>query len=362
MNGVIATALCDASAGATATCAVELPAGDPPEWIDLMPVGALSARDGRSWTNDRPRDVLAATRARAGSADLVIDYEHQTDHAAANGRSAPAAGWMRELALAGDMIRARVDWTPKAAAALKDREYRYISPVFHHEKGRGGRVRRILRAALTNTPALDLPALARDQGGNMPEWMKALLAELGLAEDADESAVKAALAKLKEDGSLKAIAKAVGLEETATLEEVAAKVKPAGGEFVPRAEFDRVAGELSDLRTSTAADKAAAAVDDAIAAGKIAPAQKDWATSYAKEDLDGFGKFVDAAPAIVTPGTTGQPSPGASLDPSAELTEEEVALCADLGVSEEAYKKSRVEVFRNERIARRDAARKRVQA
>jgi phage I-like protein len=46
-----------------------------------------------------------------------------------------------------------------AAEAVKEKKYRYVSPVFEHSKD--GKVERILRAALTNNPALiNLPALA----------------------------------------------------------------------------------------------------------------------------------------------------------------------------------------------------------
>jgi phage I-like protein len=56
-------------------------------------------------------------------------------------------------------IFARVEWTAEAAEAVKGKKYRYVSPVFEHAKD--GSVERILRAALTNNPALiELPALA----------------------------------------------------------------------------------------------------------------------------------------------------------------------------------------------------------
>ena len=95
--------------------------------------------------------VVNATRAAAGNTDLVIDFEHQTQHAKENGRPAPAAGWIRGL-------QARVEWTARAAAMLKAREYRYLSPVFFHT--RNGIVTRMEGAALTNYPALAMPALA----------------------------------------------------------------------------------------------------------------------------------------------------------------------------------------------------------
>ena len=140
-----------------AAAAVEIPAGAP-EWIMLMPAGRLDARDGRRWRLTDADAVVAATHARAGSTDLVIDYEHQTKYSSENGQPAPAAGWITELEARAGALWARTRWTDQAAAALRAREYRYLSPWFMHTPD--GVVTCLSGAALTNTPALDMPALA----------------------------------------------------------------------------------------------------------------------------------------------------------------------------------------------------------
>jgi phage I-like protein len=92
-------------------------------------------------------------------AGLVLDYDHSTDLAAPEGRPAPAAGWLKEFKVEHGAIFARIEWTKDAAEAVKQKKYRYVSPVFEHSKD--GKVERILRAALTNNPALtELPAIA----------------------------------------------------------------------------------------------------------------------------------------------------------------------------------------------------------
>ena len=144
--------------GQVATCAgVEIPPGAP-EWVMLMPAGELNARDGRRWRLTDADAVVDATRTRAGSQDLVIDFEHQTELAAKNGQPAPAAGWIRELQARAGALWGRVEWTARAAAMLKAREYRYLSPTFTHT--RDGVVLWLAGAGLTNAPALDMPALA----------------------------------------------------------------------------------------------------------------------------------------------------------------------------------------------------------
>jgi len=95
---------------------------------------------------------------------LVLDFDHSTDLAAPQGRPSPAAGWLKEFKVEHGAIFARIEWTADAAEAVKAKKYRYVSPVFEHSKD--GKVERILRAALTNNPALtELPAIAAALGG-----------------------------------------------------------------------------------------------------------------------------------------------------------------------------------------------------
>lgn len=358
-----------------ATCIIELPPGDPPEWVQLMPAGELSARDGRRWRLADAAGVVEASRARAGATDLVFDYGHQTEYSRDNGQPAPAAGWIKELQARADGIWGRVEWTERARAMLKAREYRYVSPTFQHTKA--GVVTEVLRAALTNNPALDLPALAHS-GGSMHEQLKRILAKLGLAADSEPTAAEAdaALARIDPDPpiDLAELAKALGLQATAAAAEVLAAAKARGVElakalglaetataaevlaaaktkastaadadptaFVPRAEFDRVSVQLTELQTARADDEATKAVDAAIKAGKLAPAQRDWGLAAAKKDLAGFKSYADSAPVIVTPAAAPR-TPAAGGDPEAALTSEEQAVCKSLGLTEEAFKKSR---------------------
>ncbi|MBV8359377.1 MAG: hypothetical protein JO189_15790 [Deltaproteobacteria bacterium] len=149
-----------AAATDTATFAVAIEAGDAPEWIELLPAGTFTAVDGRGpFENADPDKIVSASIAKMPQVGLVLDFDHSTDLAAPEGRPAPAAGWLKEFKVEHGAIFARIEWTQKAAEMLKAKEYRYISPVFEHNKE--GKVERILRAALTNNPALtQLPALA----------------------------------------------------------------------------------------------------------------------------------------------------------------------------------------------------------
>ncbi len=332
-----------------AICSVELPVGEtPPTWIKLMPVGDIHGRDGRRWYLDDPTTVISTSTTRAAGTDLPIDFEHQTDYSAANGQPAPAAGWIKELTARDAGIWARVEWTARAADYIQKREYRYISPTFYHTKD--GRVTLIARAALTNTPALELPALARQQeeDGMKQNLVDKILTKLGLTADAPEADVDKALLNIDEMSQCQAqfpkLAVAMGLEKDAGGDDLIARATvlanetPNPGEYVPRPEFDKVAQQLTNLQTEQTEAKATAAVDAAVTAGKITPATRDWALSYASSDPEGFSKYIEAAPVILSSDEGNKER--LKTGPGAGLTSEELSVCNAMGITPDQFKKA----------------------
>lgn len=137
----------------TSAFAAEIESDEAPEWIELLPAGRFTPVDGRgSFENEDPKAVVEASMRRMPEKGLVLDYDHSTDFAAPEGRPAPAAGWIKRFQVRDGAIFAQIEWTADAAEAIKEKKWRYVSPVFEHDKE--GRVERILRAALTNNPAL----------------------------------------------------------------------------------------------------------------------------------------------------------------------------------------------------------------
>ena len=134
--------------------------------IQLLPIGSFRGKDGRGpWqVKDlaHAQRIVKASQDRAGQSQIAIDYDHQIINAPKNGAPAPAAGWITAMRAQADGIWATVEWTPRAREQLGQREYRYLSPVFRHD--RFGTVSCIVNAALTNVPALDLRAVASQQG------------------------------------------------------------------------------------------------------------------------------------------------------------------------------------------------------
>jgi len=269
----------------------ELPGGEAPEWVMMVPAGpVIEGRDGRSWNNDDPGGVVAAFRAEGR--DLPLDWEHSTELLAPEGRPAPAAAWIKEMEVReGGSIWARLDWTPKGAESVANREYRYISPVFIYDR----ETRRILRipsAALTNRPNVRLGALNHYQPDNEEEVMlKKLLARLGLPEDADEATALNAVQKLQTD-----LAAALNRSETPSLDK-----------FVPRADYDAATAravnaeqKLKEKETAELEGAIAAEVDAAVKAGKVTPATRDYYVAMCRQEggLAEFKKFAAAAPVI----------------------------------------------------------------
>ena len=92
----------------------------PPEWIQLIPAGSFHGRDGRGpYLLSDPEAVIKATMALRMHAGIPIDYDHATDFGAPQGSPAPAAGWITEFAIRGGAIWGRVEWTERAARAIR---------------------------------------------------------------------------------------------------------------------------------------------------------------------------------------------------------------------------------------------------
>lgn len=323
----------------------------PPTWVHLLPAGTFAGSDGRGPYHLRDAAAVIAASMPVGpdgkpGRPLPIDYDHATDFGRGTGAPAPAAGWITAIEARDDGLWAKVEWTERAAAAIKAKEWRFISPVFLHAKD--GTVQQLLRAGLVNDPnftnlaavaSADNQSGAPHDGGTMDA--KLLLA-LGLAATATLDDALAACAKLKADADgLKAVAVQLGHTGDMTATAIATHAKSLASDpakFVPIEQLTAVNTRLATIETERAAEKADAAVDAAMRAGKVSPAMKDWAIAYASKDLPAFEVYLKTAPVIVAPGAagpSGEPAPAAGAnDPTA------LAVCKSLGITPEAYAKA----------------------
>jgi phage I-like protein len=133
--------------------------------VRLLPLGEFAATDGRpgslkdvtckTWrlTKERAADIVTAFASRKNQ--LLFDYEHATLFKKGTGEIVPASGWGAALVVRDDGLYAEpVEWTPRAAAMIESKEYRYTSPVFTFDRATGDVVD-VTMCAITNDPALD---------------------------------------------------------------------------------------------------------------------------------------------------------------------------------------------------------------
>ena len=349
----------------TISCHTTEIAQDPPEngdqWVHLLPTGTFRGRDGRGpYRLDDPDALIRATLARAGGMDLVVDYDHQAEEAPSKRGPVPAAGWIKELAARPDGIYGRVEWTEAARAALKAREYRYISPVFIHSPD--GRARVLLRAGLTNVPNLDLKAVASQQPSSMEihqmNFLNKLVAALGLPEGATEDDVVTHCQKLgqkladaPEKSSLHAqLAQSLGLEEAEEEELIVALnaalaaadpgKQPDPSKYVPMQVFKELQEQVAVMKQDQDIKAATAAVEAALAEGKLTPAMRDWGISLHRSDPKKFEDFVATAP-VISAAAQDMATGASAVEGKGQLTAEEKAVCRQLGITEEDYLKTK---------------------
>lgn len=292
-----------------------------PTEIKILPLGVVHSQRGDFVVDDESFGLIRK-QFKDRKLDLVIDYEHQT----LADVQAPAGGWIKDLYKGNDAIIAKVEWTPRAAEYLKNKEYRYLSPVVLVRK-RDQKATAIHSVALTNTPAIDgMFALVNSldiedisEGGQIMD-LKELAKLLGLPETAAEEEIRKAMAEVaRAAGQLKeldagqpgegegagegsevvansTILSMLGLSADARTEDVAASIMAlkAGGMDTQT--------ELRALKQRMAEKDAEEEVQKALKAGKITAAQAEWAKAYALKDMEGFRGFVDKAPVVVPTG------------------------------------------------------------
>ncbi|WP_054007878.1 phage protease [Cypionkella psychrotolerans] len=191
-----------------ANCAsFDLPAGgEVPVWVHLLPAahGEVRTHDGRGpYKVTDPAAIIAASlqsdpRDQGG---LIIDENHSSDLAAPKGGPSPSRGRITEMETRADGIWGKVAWTAAGQALMADRAYRGISPVITYDAT--GTVHSILRAGLVNYPNLrGMTALNSENPMDLTKLAKAL----GLADTATMDEMIAAIGDLKKGGKADATA------------------------------------------------------------------------------------------------------------------------------------------------------------
>ena len=292
-----------------------------PDWVQLVPAGPrIMGRDGRYWMMSDPQAV--ADRFDP-TKEPQIDIEHSSEIKAPMGEPAPAVGWIKAIEVRDGALWGRVDWTPEGAGLVSGRAYRYLSPVFTHDMA-SGEISKILSAGLTNQPNLEMAALNRAEEETMMD--RAVLEALGLpaAATAQDALVAINAIKTERDTARNAVQ------------------TPDPTKFVPAADHQLALNRIQAFETAETARRNAeieAAVDAAIAAGKVAPASKDFHVAACRADggFDRFKAYIGAAPVVAPPsGLDGQKPEGTAANAQA-LTADELAVCRMFGTDPTAF-------------------------
>ena len=96
----------------------------PYKMVKLLPLGLVHSTKGDFLVDNESFQAIRC-KFTERQLQIPIDYEHQT----LKDMQAPAAGWIKDIILRSDGIYGAVDWTERAVEYLKNKEYRYLSPV-----------------------------------------------------------------------------------------------------------------------------------------------------------------------------------------------------------------------------------------
>lgn len=267
--------------------------GSVPEWVQVLPSGEIiTGHDGRQWRNN-PDGVVAAFNQRGRP--LLIDWEHASEHRAPQGLDAPASGWLNAMEVRNGEVWGQVEWTERAANQIRNREYRFLSPVILYSP-KTRRIARVDSLGLTNKPNFSLKALNREQTEESPMTLSdALRKALNLADDATEVQAVTAIQALENKARA-----ANTLQEHPT---------PDLTKFVPRADYDqlkeRAANAEQKLKTLQQEQSDAAMdelINQGVKDGKIAPSSVEFfkASCRQEDGLEKLRKYLESAPKLVS--------------------------------------------------------------
>lgn len=343
-----------------AVCALEVRLAE--DKTRLIPAGRFDAPRGSMagqgpWVLDEAGAQAVMRKAASRSTDIAIDYEHQILLSEVNGKPAPAAGWVdpRSLEWRDDGLYGRIDWTDKARTAIEAREYRYLSPVFPYHASTGA-VLDLLHLALTNTPAIDDGAITELAAARMATHeaeheeedsvkREQLIKALGLKADATDEQIDQHLAALKAKATqADEVRQALELgdddkpaEAVAALKSKAGKAaEPDLNQYVPRAVYNEVNQQLAALKQGGDQQELKNLVEEGLKDGRIAgKAHAEWLKSQGLAALKAHLKDAPGIAALKGTQTNGRQPEGKN---DGELTEEQLAVCKNMGLDPKAYK------------------------
>ena len=123
---------------------------EPPTEFRLFKRGDNETSKGLFVFDDASAISVLAAFAAHGLDKLPIDYDHKMLRAASGPEGGKAAGWFLPAVRNGELWATQVTWTPAAAQAIRDAEFRFVSPAAFHSDGH---IDELINVAITNLPA-----------------------------------------------------------------------------------------------------------------------------------------------------------------------------------------------------------------
>jgi phage I-like protein len=302
---------------------IELEAGgNAPTEFRIWKWGANDTLNGLVNLDEKSANDVIEAFKKHGIDRLAIDYEHQTFNAEENGHAAPAAGWFVPEVRSDGLWATQVQWTDKATAHLKQREYRFFSPVALLD-AKTRRPVRLQPMALTNWPATKnlepLVAKADDEVREGDPTMKTVLIALGLKADTEEADAINAATKLRDFE-----------REVFTATGKSDRAEALGVMRAHLQAHDQVVALTAKVEQLESAQREAE-FDKLVAKGasdsKLAPAvvKGEWIASLrrSKDGAKQLESFLATAPKLLPQGQLIEKKPAVPTEETVEATEEQ---------------------------------------
>lgn len=229
--------------------------------------------------NLAPEVLAAVAEAGVPAEGLFVDVEHES----LDGGSTAAKGWVKELALCGDALAARIEWTAEGLPLIRGKVYKHFSTVYpcdtELQDGDTFTPARLTGLTLTNMPNNGEGQPPISNGCGDPKDKKKTFSSTlhGAGEEIHNNNTNTMNPELL---------KALGLPENATEEEAIARAAD-------------MANELADLRTAAAdaADHEADAIinaEESEAGAKLDEEEKEDVKEMLLENRERGKRYLHA--------------------------------------------------------------------
>ena len=322
---------------------------DPPNAFRIFRKGANETTKGVFLFDDASAAHVMEGFQRHG-ADVPIDYEHKMLDWLAPAEDMKAAGWFVPELRDGELWATNVRWTSKAAAALREGEWRYISPAFVTDEE--GRITSLINVALTNLPAthqLEALVAASERAvmsakpppaspGKENPIMKNVLSALGLSDNATEADAVVALARKSESASQneKAVQEVLSIVGATTVSEAIGKVAGLRDEAGKTA---KLSARVVELETGLRKKEVERIVEEKVALGFLTPATREFAVSLGVKDDESFQAYLKTLTSQPINTSGGKDKPAAD-GAAKRLSKDERDIAKKFGMAPEVFVKT----------------------